>query len=89
MGQRLDSHVNQCFSIALVESIMVPSMSNRKPWKEACSGDAENDIANYAEGTEGFAGLASKKPLGKYGRLEHREEQRRPLCLYMYVLGRA
>lgn len=39
------SHLNQCFSIAFVESIMVPSISNKKPWKEACVGGAEKDMA--------------------------------------------
>lgn len=41
----IDPHLNQCFSIAFVESIMVPSMSNKKPWKEACVGGAEKDMA--------------------------------------------
>lgn len=39
-----DSHLDQCFSIALVESIMVPSISNKKPWKEACVRGAEKDM---------------------------------------------
>lgn len=34
------SYVCQCFSTAAVESIMVPSMSNRRPWKETVSGAA-------------------------------------------------
>lgn len=41
-----ESHASQCFSIALVESIIVPSMSNKKPSKEARTGGAENDIAS-------------------------------------------
>lgn len=35
------SHVCQCFSTALVESMMVPSISKRKPWKVARTGGAE------------------------------------------------
>lgn len=48
---RMGSHVCQCFSTALVESMMVPSMSNRKPWKVARTGGAENPIVlcNYSK----------------------------------------
>ena len=35
------THVFQCLTTASVESIMVPSMSKRKPSKVACSGGAE------------------------------------------------
>lgn len=48
------SYASQCFSIALVESMIVPSMSNKKPSKEARTGGAENDIAGEVEGTALF-----------------------------------
>lgn len=40
-----ETYASQCFSIAFVESMIVPSMSNKKPSKEARTGGAENDMA--------------------------------------------
>lgn len=40
-GGLLGAHICQYFSIADVESMMVPSMSNKRPWKEALTGGAE------------------------------------------------
>lgn len=39
-----NTYFSQCFSTAAVESIIVPSISKRKPWKEARTGGAEKLI---------------------------------------------
>lgn len=39
----------QCFSTAAVESMMVPSISNRRPWKETVSGAAVYDAMVYLD----------------------------------------
>lgn len=45
--------------MALVESIMVPSMSQRKPWNEARTGGAEYSMAESDEekGSEWVASM--------------------------------